>query len=472
MSDTPDFVKFGAVIFLYGLVAPVLGLILKIRPRWERWVFGGLCFMTTGGIFEAADWAFTLSFFEYRGHAKGYHFYFAEVLALALVISGALNDWKRFRLFPPGLWLYFLYCAASFISIFNAPEPKLVLMAAFRFIKITVVFVAAYNFLRREQDMHTFLTAMALTMGWQLAVVLKMKYIEGIYQVPGTFEHQNSLSMFVTLIGLVFLAAALGPKHPRSKGYLLAYLACAVIQQSTLSRAGLAIFAAGTAAVVLVSLADRLTRERLAVMSVLAVAGVVGLAMTIDTIIGRFQDRTNDASGQTRALLNQASRDMLYDYPLGIGWNNFGRTINQPYTYGEIIDQWEREGGARVDVTHEKGLVESHYYLLLAETGYQGLFFYLVFILAFLGWNVRGALFYRGRFLGCVSLGIAAGCAFNYLHSFYERVLTQPRNLMLWLLLLGATAKIESWRRATRRLQDRLHERPAEGQAAPLNPAA
>lgn len=464
MVETPEVLKIGAVLFLYCFVAPLIALVLWIRPAWERWVFGGLCFMTIGGIFEAADWAITLSFFEYRGHAKGYHFYFAEVLALALVISGSLNHWKQFRFFPPGLWLYFAYCAASFVSIFNAPEPNLVLMAAFKFVKMSIVFVAAYTFLRDEDSFHFFLTAMAVTMGWQLFVVLKMKYLAGYYQVPGTFEHQNSLSMFVTMIGLVFLAAALGPSHPRSKWYLAAFLACAFIQQSTLSRAGLAIFAVGTVSVVLLSFVDRLTRERLAVLAVLAAAGVVGLVMTMDTIIGRFQDRGNEASARTRELLNEASRNMLADYPLGIGWNNFGRVINRPYPYGDIIDQWEREGGARIDYSYEKGIVESHYYLLLAETGYQGLFFYLVFIGVFLWWSIRCAIFYRGRFLGAVSLGIAAGCGFNYLHSILERVLTQPRNMMLWLLLLGATARLESWRRKTRRVQQSIYdtERPQE----------
>lgn len=445
--------KIAVIFFLFGFVAPVLGFVLKLRPPWQRWAFALLCFTTTGGIFQAADWALTLQFYEYRGHAKGYHFYFAEVPALALVFARAFEDWREFRFFPPGLWLYLLYCALSLASIIHAPEPDLVLKAGFKFVKITLVFVAAYNFLTSEKRVHFFLTAMALTIGWQFIVVLKMKYAEGIYQAPGTFEHQNSLSMFITMIGLLFLAVALGPPHPRSKFYLLAFLACAFIQQSTLSRGGLAIFSAGTVAVVLPSLLARPTRQRLAMLSVLTLAGMIGLGMTLDTIIGRFRDQSNQSSEITRALLNQAARDMLADYPLGIGWNNFGKAINKPFPYGDIIDQYERDGGVRVDPTHQKGIVEGHYYLLLSETGYQGLIFYLLFILVFLWWNIRAAIFYRHRFLGAVSLGIGAGCAFNYLHSIFERVLTQPRNLLLWMLFLGLTARIEWWRRITRQAQ-------------------
>jgi hypothetical protein len=36
----------------------------------------------------------------------------------------------------------------------------------------------------------------------------------------------------------------------------------------------------------------------------------------------------------------------------------------------------------------------------------------------------------------------------NYLQSFLERVLTQPRNVMLWFILLAITARITAWRKA------------------------
>jgi hypothetical protein len=41
------------------------------------------------------------------------------------------------------------------------------------------------------------------------------------------------------------------------------------------------------------------------------------------------------------------------------------------------------------------------------------------------------------------------------MQSFLERVLTQPRNLMLWLVLLAMTARIMTWRKAERRRRNR-----------------
>jgi len=59
------------------------------------------------------------------------------------------------------------------------------------------------------------------------------------------------------------------------------------------------------------------------------------------------------------------------------------------------------------------------------------------------------------------------GCGINYLQSFVERVLTQPRNLMIWLVLLALTAKIEVWRRQSVR-QQRLEKRERAAAAQDL----
>jgi len=472
--DLKEFLKYVILLGLYGVAAPLLGVLLRKRPAAQRWTLGLVCFMTLGGLLAPAEWGLTLSAFEYRGHERGYHFYFAEVPALALIVAKFLEDWRRFRWLPPGLWLYLAYVFFSFVSILNAPAPSYVCMAAFKFLKVSIFFVAAYNYLRDEGDLEFFLRAMAYAILWELVVVLKMKYMNGVYQVAGTFEHQNALSMFVTLIGMIFLAAALGPKRPGATLFFVAYIACAAIQQSTLSRGGLVIFAAGTAGVCLLSLAQRMTVRRMAILGSLAAVGFVGLVMTMDTIIARFHDYGNESSQKTRELLNVASRRMLSDYPLGIGWNNFALTINKPWPYGKVIDDWERAGGVTVDENAPKGIVESHYYLLLSETGYQGYLSYLLFISVFLWWNFRGVIAFRNHFLGAVSLGIGFGTGMNYVQSLLERVLTQPRNMMLWMMLLAVTARIELWRRSrARQLRSRklpVAIRPEQHQPSPRQP--
>lgn len=446
-----DFKKAQILFAAFFIFAPMAGFVMRHNTLLQKVAFVGMCFMVTSGIFRAQEWGLTIHPILYRGHSRGFHFYWAEAAAMAIIWARMLGDWKHFRFFPPGFWLYILYCTASLISIINAPVPLYTIYSAFKAFKVVIIFVAAYAFIRNEDELRFALITLAGVMFWQLIAVLNQKYVQGIYQVWGTFEHQNSLCMFTIFAGMVFLAVAMGPKRPSSIYFVLAFLACAAIVQSTLSRAGLFIFAAGTMFVVFASLIDRPTRRRLGVLAGLTVVGCVGLAMTMDTILARFKDYGNDESKRTRDMLNVSSRLMLDDYPLGIGWNNFAETINHPFPYSEHIDHWNRINGNTVDKKYKKGVVESLWWLLLAETGYQGFITYLMVVVMFLWWNIRNAIYYRRRYLGAVSIGLFVGSMMNYGQSFLERVLTQPRNIMLWFIFLAMTARIMTWRKAEKR---------------------
>ncbi|HTG44138.1 MAG TPA: hypothetical protein VK633_06365, partial [Verrucomicrobiae bacterium] len=375
-----------------------------------------------------------------------------------LIFASMAGHWKGFRFLPPGGWLWLAYCFASLISIYNAPMPLYTWFAFVKALKMVVVFIAAYNFIRTEKELRFALLCLVGVMCWELIAVINQKYVDHIYQVWGTFEHQNSLCMFTILLGMVLLAVALGPKEKGANFFLFAFIGCAAIVQSSLSRAGLFIFAAGTVGVVAGSLIDRPTRRRLSVLGGLTLVALLGLAMTMDTILARFNDYGNDESKRTRDMLNLSSRMMLNDFPAGIGWNNFAETINPPWTYGEHIDYWQQANGNTVDKKYRKGVVESLWWLLLAETGYQGFATYVLFIALFLFWNVRNAIFFRRSYLGSVSIGLFVGSSMNYAQSFLERVLTQPRNMMLWFILLAMTARIHTWRKAELRRRRFLFE--------------
>jgi hypothetical protein len=335
-------------------------------------------------------------------------------------------------------------------------------MAALRWLKAALLFVTAYNFVRREEDLLFCLRVLAAMLLWEFLTVLKWKYIDGAYQVRGTFEHQNPLAMYTIMAAMVLLAGGLGTNVPRGNLVLAAYVACSAIVESTFSRAGLLFFGVGSVLVVVLSLLDKPTKRRLVTVAALALVGTMGSAYALKSVVSRFNDEGNQASGDTRDLMNAASRAMVRSHPLGIGWNNFACTINPPFSYGDVIDDWERERGRKVDPDYAKGVVESHYFLLLSETGWQGLGSYLLLIAVFLWWNARAIFHFRQRLAGWVSIGIAAGCFCNYVQSTLERVLTQPRNLMLWLILLGITARIESWRRHPEQHAARDDARPVD----------
>lgn len=434
--------------FAYFVFAPLLGVLIKGRAKIQDWVFFVMCFMTISGFMGPAEWGLTLDFHPYyRGTARGYHFYFNEALAGALIVANFLESPRRFRWLPPGLIFYIINICLSFVSIINAPHPEYTLMAAVKATEVIVIFVAAYNYLQNTERVRWFLTTFCVIMFWELIVCLKLKYVDHLYQVIGTFEHQNPLAMYAILIGVVLLSAAVGPKQKQSTLYLIGYCVCAWIVECTLSRGGLVAFGIGTIAVMALGLVDKITIRRLLVIAGLAAIVSVGVAVSLQTIINRFNDSYNKDSSETRRMLNIASREMLSDYPLGVGWNNFAVMINPPYPYGSLIDQYFKDHNEFKEVDTSKGIVESHYYLLLSETGYQGYISYIILIAYFLFLNLRSAIFFRNHFLGVVSIGIGIGCSCNYLQSMLERVLVQNRNLMLWLLLLALTARIDTWRR-------------------------
>lgn len=433
---------------MFFVGAPFVGVLLKGKTTAQRFVFGVMCFMTLNGLLGPGNWGLTIGSIEaYRGHTKGYHFYFNHALAISLITAKWLEDRRTFRWIPPGLGWYLVYCAISFLSIVNAPDRSLAYMTLHKMVFASVLMIAAFNVLRTTDDLKFFVRTMTWTMLWELVVVLKLKYLHGVYQVRGTFEHQNPLAMYSVQIGMIFLASTMGPSFRGATTVLIGFIASAVIVQSTYSRAGLAMFGAGTIAVMMVSLMERLTIRRLATTMVLAVVGLAGIAYSFDRIIERFQDKANVASGELRKVMNQACREMVSDYSLGVGWNNYALMVNPPYRYAEIYYDWDRDRGMPIDETKANPVVESHYYLLLAENGYLGLISYLLFIGVALYRNARSFFAMGHSFERCLSLGIAAGCGLNYVQSTLERVLTQPRNLMLWLILIAVTGRLEVLRR-------------------------
>src|SRR5690606_34298752 len=123
-----------------------------------------------------------------------------------------------------------------------------------------------------------------------------------------------------------------------------------------------------------------------------------------------FNDSYNSESLTTREHLNIASSKMLRDYPLGVGWNNYGVMINHPYPYGDHIDDYEKYVlGHQIDKTAQKGISESIYWLVLAENGYLGFVAFVAFLFLFLWRAVRNAWHFRHQFLGAMSMGIAMG---------------------------------------------------------------
>lgn len=441
-----DLIKLPIVLIAYLVVAPLLGFVLAGKRSWQRLVLCLMVFMTSWHINKLT--LMIMSVESYRGHTKGFEGGIMQVLALALLWARRREVPAEFRWLPSAAVLWVGQCILCSLSIFGAPNPAYVAMAAWKFASATVIFAAAYHMVRSAEDLRLLLRAVTVTLVVQMLVVLKLKYVDGHYQVRGWFEHQNPLAMWSYLLGLPLFASALGPNDPiETRWQLTGFIASAILLECSLSRAALAMFALGVIAVAVLSLADGINLKRLRILFGIAFVGTLGLVASIGTIIARFHDEGNTASKETRELLNLASRAMLQDHWLGVGWNNYGITINHPFPYGDVIDDWTRDRGHRVDEDEPKGLSESHYWLICAENGYLGIISYLAFIGLTGWWAARGAYAWRGTVLGAFLIGLLVALALTYAQSTLERVLTQTKNLATWMLLLGVVARFETLRK-------------------------
>jgi hypothetical protein len=340
------------------------------------------------------------------------------------------------------------------------------------------------SWVRDEEDIKFAVLTFAVVVIWEMLIVLWQKYGLRIYQVEGTFPHQNALGMYTGLIGMVFLAGTLAPPFRGINFLLAAYLAAGAIVESTISRAAVAAFGLGTILVLLGvlfskfdlktiwfrlmglpehrgkrrrnlpisaglwrALLRKANRRIIVACTLIAILGMIGMAMTYETIMHRFQQSHTAEDLDFRGMLNEIAIDMVGDHPLGVGWNNFVVAMNPPYPYGKRMEEHIQAQGRRVIAVRQKGLVESHYHLVLAETGYLGLLGFLAVLGVFLRFNLKAYWHYGHQWIGMVSLGILVGCTINYLQSTLEHMLLHERNYILWMILLGITAKIEWWRR-------------------------
>jgi len=64
---------------------------------------------------------------------------------------------------------------------------------------VVLVFIAAYLAFRDDEDLRWVLRTLAFGLVLQTLVALKMRFLDGRFQVHGWFEHQNPMAMWAYL---------------------------------------------------------------------------------------------------------------------------------------------------------------------------------------------------------------------------------------------------------------------------------
>lgn len=429
-------VEFKYIIFFLVILigVPIGFAFAKKSPLCEKVLWFLLLFFTA----KTEDINF-FSMESYRGTSRGFEIGLVDITALILfLLLFSRREEKPLEL-PAGTFLYFLYFMFSAISIINSDVYIYSFFELWKMIRMYFYFFVVYNLISSFKDIKQFLIYMYIIVIFITLIVLKQKYLEGMFQTMGPFPHQNSLVMYMIVYGSIFLSYVLNYKKVNVYVWIIAFGACAIDILSTLSRGGMAVFSLSIFIIFLLSYAHKFTLRKIGVTMLFFILGSGVLYKASDTILERIQTAPEE-SLDVRVVLALAAQNMANDKILGVGLNNFGLKINPPYWYGEHIP--------RESSDEKGGLVETVYLMVAAETGWLNLGVFITMLLFFYMKNFKNYLamkkkkFRQYRFIPIALIGALTSI---YLQSTLEWVLKQTNNfyqLMFIFALIAVTSKL------------------------------
>ncbi len=415
--------KIAAFLMALTIGVPLGALFVRMSHRWARVIFFFMVLVPAHSFnikFMAID--------TYRGDARGFEVDLANLLALTLIVGMALGRRRYGRLVwvPKAARPFWLFILIAVISIIQSEIPLYGVFTLYQILLGYLAFVAAYNFLRyRPEEIRLAVTALAVAVVVQALEVFYAKYLGGIYRAVGTFYHPNTLSLYLELLVPILLAMILHRKTKLNGLYWLAVVGGLFAVISTFSRGGLAVLGGALGLVLMLSLYQRASGRKAALLVVLTLVGLLGMIKASDTIIQRFE-LAPESSGEARSYFNAAAQAIANSHPVGCGLNHYSHTIGKP----EYQPYFER-GADRSGVCHHI------YWLTAAETGYVGLAAFLLFLASFyrVAWRLTRAR--PPSDFNALGMGILAGLTALHLHGFLEWILRQGPIWLIFFTISG-----------------------------------
>ena len=377
---------------------------------------------------------------HYTGTALGFEISIIHLLAIALLLGMLFRQWPV-KFFLPGLVLYILYFVVSLLSIFFSPALMYSGFELFKMITLCITFLALANYFYMTHDFDSFLYGTSIVIIINFVISLEMKYITGIVQVYGLFPHQNSMGMFMSLIGPVFLARVINKKDNifNSVFFLMIFLISFLSALFTYSRGSIACFPFGCIITIVLTGFFHRTTKALIVLSVTGILGVFTLLYSFETIVSRFT-KAPEASAETRQFFAEVALNIIKDKPLlGCGVNTWIIAASEPRYNPYLQHHYFASRGM--------GIVETTYLLVGAECGLLGLAALLCWYFYYLIQAVYQSFRWRKTPYFYLLAGLTGGFASNYLQSTLEWVLKQQINyfILFWSFAIVA-ALVQSMR--------------------------
>ena len=425
--------KIIAFLFLFLYVLPFMTALCCMFPVFRHICFAGMLYFTSN--------EFSLNFVpmpSWRGTARGYAFTAVSLFAVPLLMSMFFSTQYKVRLFPPGAFFYFLYYLSILLSGINAIHMHQWGFEVYKMFWMYLTFLAAFNYLNQSKNLTFFIYLVCCILIFLFLYGFKQKYLDGIYQIRSTFPHQNSLSLYLELFGLLALGVLMNEDISKLL-FLLALFAfggSVLLIVFTYSRGGLVIYFGGIAIVCALSIIFNgfsLRRLTLMLVGLLVTLSIVGYALP--RIIQRFT-KAPAASKNTRIVLAISSKRMANDFRLGLGANNYSEYSGAYYDY---VQDYYREN----DAPRYGGLVETIYLLVAAECGWYGMGLLILWFLYYYLSDIISMFYLRKKPCSGIVIGLFGGLTCNYWHSTLEWSLKQFNNFagqMILYALIGVIA--------------------------------
>jgi len=398
-----------------------------------------------------------LSHYWYRGTTRGLEFSLVDLLAISVFVGCILRPREgRSRFYWPasfGLMLVFFTYAGLSVML---SEPKVYgVFELSKMVRGFFFFLAAALYVRNRRELGILVLALCCAVCFEGVLALKQRFIGGIERVPGSLDHENSLSMYMCLVAPLFVAAATSslPKFLRVFA-TVAIGAAALCSVLTISRAGVPIFALVTLGATAFCVSWRITPKKL-IATALVVLCIAGLSFkTWDSLKGRyaeatFKDEYLDDQQEGRGYYLRLAKVIVEDSFFGVGLNNwsfwvskkYGAMVGRPYDdYGDLHsnkpDDQTIENLVWAAPAHNLAA------LTVGELGVPGL---IIFALLWGRWFQMGFRFLFNRTpeaMHRLGVGLFFCLCGIFLHSLTEWTFRQTHIFLTFNVLVGTLASL------------------------------
>jgi hypothetical protein len=325
-----------------------------------------------------------------------------------------------------------LFFTIAAISTVQAQEPLLGVFTLFKALRFYVVYWCVVNAVRTGTPLTAIRHGLLALGVLATLLVLKQKYVDGVYRVPMLFDHSNTVPLYLNLVLPILLLWGLCDKRMSLHGssiHVLAALGMAFSVVMTYSRAGTALTAMAVLGCLAIA-ASRAPGWRVGLTSgVVLLVGMAGSAAVADSFLDRIRDAP-ESSAEARHEFNIAAQRMASNHIFGVGVNNFSTALTTGREYRSHLT---------VMATEQKGGVAHHiYWLTAAEVGYLGLGSFLLVLARFL-WMAARWGWGRSTPEGLALSGCAIGFATANLAGLFEWALRVSPVTYQFAIVAGLT---------------------------------